>query len=760
MRIALSVPATNERGPLYMDQALAAIHQGNPRRLPLTLEFCRHRENVGLCCTFAAELRALVEGQFYAQYPDCHLDRLADSDSKPLADTVCWTAELHLERDLFPIRRYVQFEDALNRTTADPLTAILQTLARAESKQIQSAIRITIRPARGRRRRRAERCLHRLARPFFRSHHFLAHLYVRLALSPWRTGRSLGWLLGRLAHREEHGAAIDKLAVSSGRLHDREDDLQAAADKMGRLLFETHVSLSVRGPPEAEAQALEKLRGIAGAFGQFSFPRLASFRLSRIRKVKRWQRRGFASLLSTEEIATLFHLPTQTVRAETMRSVLSRAFEPPVTLPTPEQDCDIAVLGMATFRSRRQRFGIRADDRRRHVAILGKTGMGKSTLLHHLITSDIHAGRGACLIDPHGDLIEAVLPCIPANRTNDVVLFDAGDAGHPLSFNLLTYSDPAQRPLIASGILASFRKLYGTFWGPRLEHILRNALLALLEVPGATLLSVLRILSDARFRQNLVGRLSDPVVRSFWLHEFAAMPTKLQLEAIAPIQNKVGHFVSSPLLRNIVGQARSTLNLRSIMDEGRILLVNLSKGRMGDDASALLGSFLVTALQLAAMGRAAIPEAERRDYFLYVDEFQNYATDAFATILSKARKYRLNLIIANQYLAQLEEHTLAAVFGNIGTLIAFQVGAQDAEVVSSQLVGDLTPQDLMTLPRYAAYVRLLIDGQPSRPFSMQTLPPQGRRPDTHRAAAIRRYSRQRYARPLATVEQEIAAAFG
>ena len=225
-----------------------------------------------------------------------------------------------------------------------------------------------------------------------------------------------------------------------------------------------------------------------------------------------------------------------------------------------------------------------------------------------------------------------------------------------------------------------------------MEHILRNALLALLEVPGATLLSVLRLLSDARFRQNIVGKLSDPVVRSFWQHEFASMPPKLQLEAIAPIQNKVGHFVSSPLLRNIVGQARSTLDLRSIMDEGRILLVNLSKGRIGDDASALLGSFLVTALQLAAMGRAAIPEADRRDYYLYVDEFQNYATDSFATILSEARKYRLNLTIANQYLGQLEESTLAAVFGNIGTLITFQVGRRMPRSSPSSLAVAFCPR--------------------------------------------------------------------
>jgi hypothetical protein len=284
-------------------------------------------------------------------------------------------------------------------------------------------------------------------------------------------------------------------------------------------------------------------------------------------------------------------------------------------------------------------------------------------------------------------------------------------------------------------------------------------LLALLEVPGATLLSVLQLLSDARYRQRVVSRVSDPVVRSFWQQEFASMPPKLQLEAIAPIQNKVGHFVSSPLLRNIIGQARSSLDLRRTIDDGKILLVNLSKGRVGDDASALLGSFLVTALQLAAMGRANVPEAERVDTYLYVDEFQNYATDSFATILSEARKYRLNLTIANQYLAQLDEATMAAVFGNIGTLIAFQVGAQDAEFIATQFGSQMQASDLMALPRYAAYVRLLIEGMPSRPFSMRTLPPDPRRNNPRRTEAVRRYSRQRYARPLAQVEQEIHAAY-
>jgi hypothetical protein len=347
------------------------------------------------------------------------------------------------------------------------------------------------------------------------------------------------------------------------------------------------------------------------------------------------------------------------------------------------------------------------------------------------------------------------LRSIPRHRTNDVILFDAGDSSHPLSFNVLSCPRPSQRPLVASGVLSALKKLYADSWGPRMEHILRNALLALLETPGTSLISLLRLLSDYRYRSSIVAKLSDPIVRSFWEMEFARMPLKLQLEAIAPVQNKIGHFVSSPLLRNMLGQTRSSLDLRRVMDEGKVLIVNLSKGRIGDDASTLLGSFLVTAIQLAAMSRADIAEEQRRDFYLAVDEFQNFATDSFASILSEARKYRLNLTVANQYLAQMDELTQAAVFGNIGTLVAFQVGAQDAEVIAQQLAGDLTERDLMQLPRYHAFVRLLIDGMPSRPFSMQTLPPANTPPQFDRQAVIRRYSRNRYARPLAQVEAEI-----
>jgi hypothetical protein len=749
MRIALSVPANNERGPQYMDQALAAIHQANPERRSLTLGFCRQSGQVSLVCECPEELRAVVAGQMYAQYPECHIVPLAEAQQTVGSRT--WMLDLHLHREIFPIRRYTQFEDALNRVSADPLTALLSTLAQDKaSSTLDPRIEIVLQPASGRIRRRADRAVHRLAAPFFRHHNRFAHVYAEWAMSPRWILRVMAWGMARLGRHQEYLAA--GLTTTPGRQHDREEDLQAAADKLGRLLFSAHIRLTVNGRPQDEAAAKSKLREMAGAFGQFAAPRLASFRTA---KPGRRPHRTF--LLSTEELATLWHLPTVTVRAPTMTTVDSREMEPPVRLPTRRDHPDVAVLGLSDFRGRRQRFGILPDDRRRHLAIVGKTGMGKTTLLQHLILSDIRAGRGVALLDPHGDLCDALLAAVPRDRTNDVILFDAADASHPLSFNLLHCPRPEQRPLVASGVISAFKKLYGEFWGPRMEHILRNAVLALLEVPGSTLISVLRILTDARFRDPIVARLGDPVVRNFWQREFASLPQKFQLEAVAPIQNKIGHFVSSPLLRNILGQTRSNLDLRRVMDDGKILLVNLSKGKLGDDVSSLLGSFLVTAIQLAAMSRADVLESERRDFFLYIDEFQNFATDSFATILSEARKYRLALILANQYLGQLDEQTLLAMWGNCGSLISFQVGASDAEPLAMQFGGDLVPQDLLRLPRYQAYVRLLIEGTPSRPFSMRTLPP-ATAADRERSDIIRRMSRQRYARPVANVESEIAAA--
>jgi energy-coupling factor transporter ATP-binding protein EcfA2 len=740
-----------------MDSVLAGLHQGNPDRHAVTFLYHRQGGAISLGCVVPEELRGVLQGQFYAQYPDCTLEPTPATALNQPQDAHCWSCELQLRHDLFPHKRYGQFEDALNRTIADPLTAVLITLG-SNRTPLQCRIEIVIRPAGKGTRRRAEAALHRLTQPFFRHHHRLARMYGTLAMSPHRRTRLIAWMLRHLVPR--HGPPDDArtLTTSAGARHEREDDLQAASEKLAHQLFETHIRLLVFGSKTGETDAAAKLREMAGAFGQFSAPRLASFHASALRRSwrvpSRFRHPPF--LLSTEELATLCHPPTTGVRPPTLARIGSKEFEPPVTLPRAMPKSALTVLGVTIFRSGREAFGILPEDRRRHIAILGKTGMGKSTLLEHLLATDIRSGQGVALIDPHGDLCDAVLQAIPRSRTNDVVLFDASDTAFPVGFNPLHCPAASQRPLVASGVVSAFKKLYAESWGPRLEYILRNAVLALVERPDATLLSLLRLLGDPAYRSAVTGQLTDPVVRAFWEREFPCLPPRLQVEAVAPIQNKVGQFVTSPVIRNIVGQSRNTVDLRRILDEGKILLVNLSKGKIGDDASHLLGSLLVTRLQLAAMSRADTPESKRRDFHLYVDEFQNFATQSFATTLSEARKYHLTLTVANQYLDQLDDQTRAALFGNVGTLLSFQVGPTDAEMLVPQFGSELTEQDLVRLPRYHAYARLLIDGQPSTPFSMQTLPPTSVKPNPERVAIVRRYSRQRYARPATAIEPEIA----
>lgn len=385
--------------------------------------------------------------------------------------------------------------------------------------------------------------------------------------------------------------------------------------------------------------------------------------------------------------------------------------------------------------------------------LIGKTGMGKSTLLENMIISDIVNGKGLAVVDPHGDLVEKVLKFVPNERINDVVYFNPSDGAYPIAFNIVESINPEYRNLIASGLVGVFKKIWADSWGPRLEYILINSILALLDYPGSTLLGVTRMLVDKKYRKEIVSAIQDPVVKSFWVDEYANYSEKFRTEAIAPIQNKVGQFLSSSIIRNIVGQSKSTIDMREIMDTGKILLMNLAKGRVGEENSALLGAMMITKLQLAAMSRVDIPEPDRRDFYLYVDEFQNFATESFANILSEARKYRLNLIIAHQYIEQLGEVVKPAVFGNVGTMLVFRIGAADAAEFETEFEPTFTPTDLVNLPKYHMYMKLMIDGVSSTAFSAIGLPPATG--ETNNIEKIVQASRERYARPKKEVEEKI-----
>ena len=416
---------------------------------------------------------------------------------------------------------------------------------------------------------------------------------------------------------------------------------------------------------------------------------------------------------------------------------------------------DIAVFAKTTFRNEFKKFGIKTDDRRRHMYLIGKTGMGKSTVLENMIVDDIRAGRGVAIVDPHGDLAEKIMQYIPADRVKDVVYFNPADMEYPIAFNVVEQVEHHLQHLVASGLIGVFQKLWADSWGPRLEYILRNAILAILDFPGSTLLGVVRMLSDKAYRKKVVANIKDPVVKAFWEKEFASYADKFASEAVSPIQNKVGQFLSSALMRNIVGQVKSSIDLRDIMDNGKILIMNLSKGRIGEDNSALLGAMMITKIQLAAMSRVDIPEKERRDFYLYIDEFQNFSTDSFANILSEARKYRLDLILAHQYIEQLTEKVKPAVFGNVGTMISFRVGASDAEELAKEFMPTFTEEDLVNLPKYEMYLKLMIDGITSSPFSARGLPPLTEDERTGQEEKTIRFSREKYATPRSIVEERI-----
>jgi hypothetical protein len=418
---------------------------------------------------------------------------------------------------------------------------------------------------------------------------------------------------------------------------------------------------------------------------------------------------------------------------------------------------EVTMFAQTNFRNQRVKFGIKTDDRRRHMYVIGKTGVGKTEMLENMAIADIKAGRGIGIIDPHGEFAEKILELIPESRIDDVVYFNPADIDYPVAFNPLELTDQQFRHLVASGIMSVFKKIWPDVWSARMEYILNNSLLALLEYPGSTLLGIMQLLSDKDFRRRIVENLQDPVIKSFWVDEFARYTQRLETEAVAAIQNKVGQFVANPLIRNIIGQPHSTIDIRKIMDEGKIFIANLSKGKIGEDNSRLLGSLMITKIQLMAMSRSDITESKRLDFYLYVDEFQNFATESFANILSEARKYRLNLILAHQYIAQLDEKVKEAVFGNIGTFVCFRVGAEDAEILEKEFEPDFMVNDLVNLPKFNIYTKLMINGVASKAFSAETLPLE-KAPAENFKDVIVENCRRRYSVPKEAVEQKISEA--
>lgn len=532
-------------------------------------------------------------------------------------------------------------------------------------------------------------------------------------------------------------------------------------EKISQKGFETSLRLFCASPdPDRSANNIDNL---AAAFGSLSLGEGNSLRLKKsglfpVSHLQPFLKRSLYpaakhQYLNVDEIATLFHLPDENTSQIKNIAWGGEAFnDPPQNLPvsvglSDEEKQKINFFAKTEFKNKQITFGVKdGDDRRKHFYIIGKTGTGKSTLIANMAISDIRKGHGIAVIDPHGDLSEILLNYIPSNRINDVAYLEPFNTERSFHLNPFEVGSYEQADVVASGIVSIFYKLYSYSWGPRLEYILRNTVLTLVKNQSSTFLDVPKLLTDKNFREIAVSKLNDEVLKNFWLREFDKFSENFRQEAIAPILNKVGQFLSSPKIRNIVGFEHSTIDLKKLMDEEKIIILNLSQGRLGEDNAALLGALFITKFQLAAMSRVNVSEAERKDFYLYVDEFQNFATTSFVKILSEARKYRLNLTLANQYIAQVDETIQKAIFGNVGSIACFTLGAGDAKTLFLEFGKKLTEEELVNLSRYQIALKLSIDGTTSLPFLAQTLP----LPEcfNQQKDKVIRASLERYTRPI------------
>lgn len=750
--LTIRVPRGNEKDALAAEQMFASLH-GLLKLTPeiqehLTFEIRGSIAGIYFYTWVPEHLIEFVKGQVFAQYPNAEISEATDyaSEVTDLGRSISATSMVFTREPFFPIRTFPDFN-------VDPLAAITGSLSELRQGE--------------------EVWLQILIRPIPDNWQERGHQYVEAL----REGRGWGKLSFSGVVHDILGeifsifGEMPKMLLSPDAEPPKPSELrvdlsaaqraevEAIEAKLVKMGFEAGIRVVAISPTPAGAEGL--LRSSVACFQQFATANLNSFARGEAltdtnRFLEDFRSRHFPDqpyILNTEELASVFHLPNITVETPTIAWSLYKKGEPPLNLPV-EGD-DITFFGKTTFRDRLVKFGIKKADRTRHLYLIGKTGSGKTTMFENMIIQDIRQGEGVGVLDPHGESVEKILDFIPEERLSDVILFDASDKDYPVGFNMLELPDPEQKSLVASGLIDVFRKRFEFSWGPRLEHILRNCILTLLDVPNTTLLGVTRLLQDRNYRNFITYKIKDPVIRSFWEEEFKGMLAneRLVTEAIAPIQNRLGQFLSSPTVRNIVGQAHSSFSLEKIMNEGKIFLVNLSKGKLGVDDSSILGSMIVSRMQFEAMRRVNLPEAERRNFYLYVDEFQNFASGAFASILSEARKYHLCLNLTHQYVAQLPEEMRDAVFGNVGTIASFALGAPDAKVLAGEFTPVFTEEDLISLEKYNVYIELMIDGMTSKPFSAVTLAPSDDRAKL--AERVRNFSRQTYGREKVKVAAAI-----
>ncbi len=754
--LMLEIPRENDKKELAAEQLFASLHgilrdkkelkNSGGVQEHLSFEIVATAGQIRFYVWVPKVLQSFVEGQIYSQYPTVQIYKMnedyADGRSKY---PVNYLTELTLiEDEALPIKTFDNFE-------VDPLAGITGTLAKLDPDRTEEMwVQILTRPiADDWHKNTTDKWIQKVKsgrKPLFSS-----------------TGIDWTWLvevLGALFRPPAGGTTSEEKVELSERA---KTQIAKAEEKATKLGYEVKIRLAYLGQKDVDAKL--NMQALVGTFKQYNSTNLNGFKQSGgsfnkadldAYKMRQFTERGF--ILNISELASVYHLPHTSVETPNIVWANSKTAEPPAQLPVltgdPEIDENISAFGLTNFRGINHQFGLTRRDRSRHVYIIGQTGAGKSGMLELLALSDIFYNQGYCIIDPHGDFAIDNLKFVPESRIKDVVYFNPADTAYPVAFNPLEITDPSRKPNICSEVIGVLKRMFGDSWGPRLEHILRYTLLALLDRPETTLLDISRMLTDKEFRKETLDYCKDVTVLQFWKHEFGQWNEKQVNESIAPVLNKVGAFTANPIIRNIIGQAKSSFDVRKIMDEGKILVVNLSKGLIGEDNAGILGSFLVTKVQLAAMSRSDIPLIEdRRPFYLYVDEFQNFATDSFSVILSEARKYGLNLTVANQYVAQMTDSVRDAVFGNVGTTISFRVSADDAPMLVKQFEPTFSESDLVQLNNRNFVISMIINGEKVPAFSATTLSIPSTPKDN--LAAIIAHSREHYARPRAEVESEI-----
>ena len=663
-----------------------------------------------------------MKAKYTPQYPTVQIAENPDDYTKSdVGDRTVYGAELVMQKnDVLPIQTFVSFE-------VDPLAGITGVLATLEHPGEEAWIQVLARPIDDAWQDKGKKYIDDI-KAGKGGKGLIGDLQDALLSLPIHIFSNFLTALTTPPTSGAKPGEAKKVEPSVG----QQTAMKAVEEKIAKLGYEVKIRLAYLGPDEATSRS--RMQALVGSFKQFNSTNLNGFAQGKTYDTPEYlddyRSRLFldhGQIMNTVELASLYHLPHMSVATPSMVWTTSKTSEPPSSLPVEGLAAadEMSLFGLTNFRGRQLKFGIKRRDRGRHMYIIGQTGAGKSMLLQLLTLSDVYQNEGFAIIDPHGDYATDIMQYIPEDRIKDVVYFDATDREHPMAFNPMEVVDVNLKNHISSELVGVLKRMFENSWGPRLEYILRYTILALLDYPGATMLDITRMLTEKDFRKRVIKEIDDPVVRNFWVTEFASWNEKFASEAVAPVLNKVGAFVANPLIRNIVGQQKSAFNIREIMDQGKILIVNLSRGQVGEDNAAILGALMVTKIQLAAMGRADMALEDRRPFYLYVDEFQNFATDSFAVILSEARKYGLNLTVANQYVAQMPETVRDAVFGNVGTIVSFRVGPGDSVELGKYFEPTFEPADITRLNNQNIFISMIINGEKTIPFSAVTL----RRPD-------------------------------